>query len=65
MSDDDCDDNLDDHIFLCNAKARIKIKIITTIIIRMVMIRMMMTVIESVVVMLLLRSRFLSTYPPL
>lgn len=23
MSDDDCDDDLDDHMFLCNAKARI------------------------------------------
>ena len=23
VSDDDCDDDLDDHMFLCNAKARI------------------------------------------
>ena len=29
MSDDDCDDDLDDHMFLCNAKARIIIIIIT------------------------------------
>ena len=26
MSDDDSDDDLDDHMFLCNAKARIIIK---------------------------------------
>ena len=23
VSDDDCDDDFDDHMFLCNAKARI------------------------------------------
>jgi len=28
VSDDDCDDDLDDHMFLCNAKARIIIIII-------------------------------------
>ena len=28
MSDDDCDDDLDDNMFLCNAKARIIIIII-------------------------------------
>ena len=31
MSDDDSDDDLDDHMFLCNAKARIIIKIIKEI----------------------------------
>jgi len=29
VSDDDCDDDLDDHMFLCNAKARIIIIINT------------------------------------
>ena len=31
MSDDDCDDDLDDHMFLCNAKARIIIIIIPSV----------------------------------
>ena len=31
MSDDDSDDDLDDHMFLCNAKARIIIIIIKEI----------------------------------
>ena len=31
MSDDDSDDDLDDHMFLCNAKARIIIIIINFI----------------------------------
>ena len=32
MSDDDCDDDLDDHMFLGNAKARIIIIIIIIVI---------------------------------
>ena len=32
MSDDDYDDDLDDHMFLCNAKARIIIIIIIIVI---------------------------------
>ena len=31
VSDDDSDDDLDDHMFLCNAKARIIIIIINTV----------------------------------